>query len=157
MLTTINKKNFSNNKTIDILNKKYYRLHKSDKSKIQKVLIKINDNAYITPHYHKKDEMIVILEGLCGVITFGSKGNKNDFFIISSDKYNKKNKYHFGYQIKAKLCHTLISLSKVPCSSASDLVVSSSSSRRSVVVSSAIRSASVLLCSDWICLIRCSF
>ena len=58
MLTTINKKNFSNNKTIDILNKKYYRLHKSDKSKIQKVLIKINDNAYITPHYHKKDEMI---------------------------------------------------------------------------------------------------
>ena len=56
--------------------------------------------------------MIVILEGLCGVITFDSKGNKNDFFIISSDKYNKKNKYHFGYQIKAKLCHTLISLSK---------------------------------------------
>lgn len=112
MLTTINKKNFSTNKTIEVLNKKYYRLHKSDKSIIQKILIKINDNAYITPHYHTKDEMIVILEGLCGLVIFDSKGNKKDFYIISSEKNNKENKYHYGYQINANTYHTLVSLTK---------------------------------------------
>jgi cupin fold WbuC family metalloprotein len=113
MLTTINKKKFSNKiKTKKVLNKSYYRLHKSDKSKIQKVLIKINHNAYIAPHYHKKDEMLVILEGLCGLVIFDSKGNKNDFCIISSEKNNKENRYHYGYQINANTYHTLVSLTK---------------------------------------------
>ncbi len=97
------------------INDRYFNLHNSSECKCQKILINLSINDYVIPHRHlpsMKDEMIVVLQGLCALVIFNNHGEIIDGILIGSEKYKKKTNSTYGYQIKPNYWHTLISITK---------------------------------------------
>ena len=91
--------------------KKIIRLcvHKSKKELIHQMFIVHPKNYYVQPHFHNREESMLILSGKVDVIIFDRKGNKKK--IINMGDFNSGKIFY--YKLPKNTLHTLIIRSKI--------------------------------------------
>ena len=66
----------------------HYNIHDSLDEDIQRLLICLQPNSFIRPHFHPeedKKEMLILLQGSCTAITFDNEGNISEKVKLSHE------------------------------------------------------------------------
>ncbi len=88
-------------------------VHRSYTDYCQKLFNAITVNSYIRPHRHSldpKDECLMAIKGLFGVIIFTDQGLIESVEIFGSEKYSEKYSIPLGIELPADVWHTIVSL-----------------------------------------------
>ena len=66
----------------------HLNIHDDLNEEIQRLLIAIEPESYVRPHFHPevdKKELIILIKGSCACLTFNSNGEIRDSFILNAD------------------------------------------------------------------------
>lgn len=88
-------------------------VHSSYTDQCQKLFNAIRIDSYIRPHRHSldpKDECLIAIRGLFGLIEFGEKGSIESITLFGSEKYSQQLSIASGVELPAGVWHTVVSL-----------------------------------------------
>ena len=88
-------------------------VHDSYADQCQKLFNAIQVDSYIRPHRHSmdpKDECLVAIKGLFGLIMFAEQGSIDSVVLFGSEKYSEQLSIPSGLELTSGVWHTVVSL-----------------------------------------------
>lgn len=91
--------------------RQHNNIHQDYQDNCQRLFNALEPGSYIRPHRHASDpknELLMAIRGLIGLITFSDTGNILDIFLLSST--NPLGKTIVGVELPSHIWHTVVAL-----------------------------------------------